>query len=426
LTLTGDVTDEADNCSTDLEATYTDAVADGACANESIITRTWTLTDECDNTTTFNQTITVQDTTAPTFTVPADINVECDVDVNDLTLTGDVTDEADNCSTDLEATYTDAVADGACANESIITRTWTLTDECDNTTTFNQTISVQDTTAPALVSDLEEEIFIVCNDIPEVPELVFEDACSTNIEVVFTENSTSDGTVQDYIIIREWLVTDDCGNEALYSQLINVSVENEIDASDAELCIIEDFNFDLFDLLSGNFDIDGVWTVTLGDATLDGSLFNPSSLLNASGEYTDADLGDYIFTYTVGGNCPSVTDVTITIDDECVVIPCGEEDLVISKAVTPSTADGINDVFTITGVEDCGFVIELQIFNRWGAKIYDNSNYNNDWNGTSSKASVGNSGFVPTGTYYYIIKLKGSTGDLQLKPITGPIYVSTN
>ncbi|MCK8482387.1 hypothetical protein, partial [Psychroserpens algicola] len=95
LSLTGDVTDEADNCSTDLEATFTDAIADGACANESVITRTWTLTDDCDNTTTLIQTITIQDTTAPTFTVPESIALECDQDASDLTLTGDVTDEAD-------------------------------------------------------------------------------------------------------------------------------------------------------------------------------------------------------------------------------------------------------------------------------------------------------------------------------------------
>ena len=45
--------------------------------------------------------------------MPADITVECDVDVNDLTLTGDVTDEADNCATGLEATFADSVANGA-------------------------------------------------------------------------------------------------------------------------------------------------------------------------------------------------------------------------------------------------------------------------------------------------------------------------
>ncbi|MDT0559706.1 hypothetical protein RM697_13715, partial [Ichthyenterobacterium sp. W332] len=87
-------------------------------------------------------------TTAPTFTVPSSIAIECDQDSSDLTLTGDVTDEADNCDTGLEATFTDSVADGACENESIITRTWTLTDACDNTTTQVQTITIEDTTAP--------------------------------------------------------------------------------------------------------------------------------------------------------------------------------------------------------------------------------------------------------------------------------------
>ena len=68
--VTGDVTDEADNCDTSLDATYTDVVTPGACEGEEIITRTWTLTDDCGNTTTHVQIITAQDTTAPTFTVP--------------------------------------------------------------------------------------------------------------------------------------------------------------------------------------------------------------------------------------------------------------------------------------------------------------------------------------------------------------------
>jgi hypothetical protein len=63
----------------------------------------------------------------------------------------------------------------------------------------------------------------------------------------------------------------------------------------------------------------------------------------------------------------------------------------------------------------------LLIFNRWGSKIYDNSNYQNDWNGAASSGSIGNSEFVPTGTYYYVLNIKNS----GLDPVTGPIYVST-
>ncbi|MBO6943377.1 MAG: gliding motility-associated C-terminal domain-containing protein, partial [Psychroserpens sp.] len=420
ISLTGDVTDEADNCSTGLEATFTDDIADGSCVNEAIVTRTWTLTDDCGNTTTLVQTITIEDTTPPTFTVPADITLDCDQDHTDLSLTGDVTDEADNCSTGLEATFTDTINDGECPGEFTVTRVWTLVDECDNATSFIQTISVEDNTAPTLVGEFDDVIDVVCSEIPKAPNLVFEDACSTNITVDFNETSTSDGTGSDYQIIRDWFVVDECGNEAIFTQTINVTVQSDIPTDDADLCIGEDFEFDLFDLLLGDFDINGVWTVTSGNATIDGSFFNPSSLLDSEGDYTDDQLGEYEFTYTYEGQCPGSVTVTININDDCIVLPCGEDDLVISKAVT-ANFDGINEFFTITGVEDCGFVFEVQIFNRWGAKIYENFNYQNDWNGTASSASIGGSDFVPTGTYYYVLNIKNS----GLRPITGPIYVST-
>src|SRR5690606_336357 len=150
LVLTGDVTDETDNCSSDLEATYTDSIAVGNCPNESVITRTWSSTDACGNTTELTQTITVMDTTAPTFTVPADVTIECGQDTSDLVLTGNVTDEADNCATGIDATFTDTVAAGSCPNESIITRTWTLDDGCGNITTQVQSLTVIDTTGPTL------------------------------------------------------------------------------------------------------------------------------------------------------------------------------------------------------------------------------------------------------------------------------------
>ncbi|WP_040254878.1 hypothetical protein, partial [Psychroserpens mesophilus] len=84
----------------------------------------YTITDDCGNATTLNATLTIEDTTPPTFTVPSDITIECDQDSTDLTITGDVTNEADMCSGTIEATYSDIIADGNCANESIITRTW--------------------------------------------------------------------------------------------------------------------------------------------------------------------------------------------------------------------------------------------------------------------------------------------------------------
>ncbi|WP_417875679.1 DUF6923 family protein [Winogradskyella sediminis] len=490
VSITGDVTDEADNCAVDLNATYTDSIEDGSCPSASVITRTWTLTDDCDNTSTYIQTITIQDTTAPTFSVPADITIECDEDISDISITGDVTDEADNCAMDLEAIYSDSVAEGTCPGSSIISRTWSLTDDCDNTTTFVQTITIQDSTAPSFnetlpedlevecdavpeavtltatdncgtanvtfsenitngscmgeyiiertwtasddcgneavhtqlisvqdntaptsVTAFEETVNVLCDNIPEVPSLVFEDSCSNDIDVSFTEESTQTNNSEDYNITRTWTVTDDCGNEAIFTQTIAVELTNTMQATDANLCI-EDSEIDLFDLLSGDFDTNGTWSVVSGDATVNGSLFDPAS----------ADVGDYTFMYSIDdASCPADIEVNITLDDDCVVLACGEDDVVISKTVT-ANGDAYNETFNVTGIEDCGFVIELQIFNRWGAEIYKSNNYLNDWRGESHSSSIGSSGKVPTGTYYYIINLKNS----GLEPIAGPIYVATN
>ncbi|HKZ65930.1 MAG TPA: zinc-dependent metalloprotease family protein, partial [Chitinophagaceae bacterium] len=153
LSITGDVTDEADDCSTGLEATYEDAFGQPGCEGETIILRTWTLEDGCGLKTIKNQKITITDSIAPTFTAPADIIIykddNCDYDAS-LEVTGDVTDEADNCDTDLNATYTDVVVDGDCMGEEIITRTWSLTDDCGNTTIHKQIITAKDTTAPVI------------------------------------------------------------------------------------------------------------------------------------------------------------------------------------------------------------------------------------------------------------------------------------
>ncbi|WP_438964440.1 HYR-like domain-containing protein, partial [Winogradskyella sp.] len=156
-------TDDCSNSSVE----FTETRIDGSCDYQYTLKREWTATDECGNETKRILNLNVIDTTAPTFTVPADITVECDVDVNDLSITGDVTDEADNCSAGLDAVYADTVASGSCDNQSVITRTWSLTDACDNTTSFVQTITVVDTTAPTFTvpADITVECDVDVNDL---------------------------------------------------------------------------------------------------------------------------------------------------------------------------------------------------------------------------------------------------------------------
>ncbi len=62
-----------DNCDPDPTLTSSDSAAAGSCPQESVITRTWTATDACGNSSSCEQTITVVDTTDPVITCPDDI-----------------------------------------------------------------------------------------------------------------------------------------------------------------------------------------------------------------------------------------------------------------------------------------------------------------------------------------------------------------
>ncbi len=408
------VTDEADNCTANPVVAHVSDVSDNNTCAE-VITRTYSVTDDCGNFINVTQTITINDITNPTFTVPESITIECDIDNQDLTLTGDVTDEADNCSASLEATFTDSTEDGECPGNYIITRTWTLEDECGNTTTMDQTITVEDTTPPELITNLPTTLTATCDDIPAAPSPGFADNCTENVSVVFMENITIIGSmVDDYDIVRTWTVTDECDNTAVFTQIVTVSIIENITQIADSICF-DNGSIDLDDYLS-DIDQDVSWEVVSGGASLDGSILDPLNL----------ELEDYVFSYTYAevGGCLSTTELTITVDDSCIVLACEVDDVIISKAVTPN-GDQWNEYFEITGVEGCGFTYELQIFNRWGAKIYENFNYQNDWNGTAHKNSIGSSDKVPSGTYYYILKLTNSSDGLELKPFTGPIYVGT-
>ena len=408
LTITGDVTDEDDNCSTGLEALFSDSVANGNCPNASVITRTWSLTDDCDNTATLIQTITIQDLTAPSFNeaLPIDLDVECDA-----VPTAEILTAVDNCGT-AEVIFEENIENGTCVGDYIIERIWIATDSCGNDVEHIQIITVEDNIAPTLHTPLDENVTITCDEIPVRPDLIFEDSCSSDIDVIYNEENNQINDFEDYQIIRTWNVEDDCGNLAVFTQTITIELGNVIEAFDANRCIL-DTEFDLFDLLSGDFDMNGTWSVVSGNAFLNGTFFDPASV---------EDIGVYTFRYSITeGPCPAEIEVNVTIDDDCVVLACGAENVVISKTVT-ANGDNFNEFFALTGIEDCGFEIELQIFNRWGAEIYKNNNYQNDWNGDARASSVGNSGKVPTGTYYYIINLKNS----GLKPFAGPIYVATN
>ena len=86
----------------------------------------------------------------------------------------------------------------------------------------------------------------------------------------------------------------------------------------------------------------------------------------------------------------------------CSPKPCDEFD--IPEAFSPD-GDGVNETFIIKGVDNFPGNT-LIIFNRWGNEVYNVTDYDNMWSGTStSKLNVAGDK-LPTGTYYYIFDTK--------------------
>ncbi|WP_339916702.1 gliding motility-associated C-terminal domain-containing protein [Yeosuana marina] len=400
-----------DSCSS-ASVAFTETTNNGSCPSNYVLIRTWTATDECGLTTTHTQNITVQDTTPPIFveSLPGDITVECDSIPNAPLLTA-----TDSCGS-ASVTFNEITTNGNCPSNYFLIRTWTATDECGLTTTHTQTITVQDITPPTLITNLQTDITLVCESEPEVPTVEFVDNCSSNVTVNFTEQiNTIDEN--DYQIVRTWIATDDCNNSTTFTQTIEMLSYEQTTHDKLVLCIDEPI-LDLNSLIDTSNN--GTWSSD-SMSVLNGTEFDPVIV----------PIGDYTFTYTsLINQCTIINEIEINLNDDCIEYPCIKSlfDVDISKLVTPN-GDLDNETFNVAyilndkidDIETCDIRIVVSIFNRWGTKVFESENYNNEWSGDNPSLTVGGEDKLPTGTYYYVVKLI----DSGLKPIQGFIYLGT-
>lgn len=140
--------------------------------------------------------------------------------------------------------------------------------------------------------------------------------------------------------------------------------------------------------------------IIAGDTyTLQGSgsagtyLWTPSVGLSATNILTPVATPQVTTTYTLNVTTPlgciAADDVTITVVPYCIKP---------MEAFTPN-GDGINDRWLITN-GNCLKSATAQVFNRYGAKVFESNDYKNTWDGTYK----GNP--LPDGTYYYVISFE--------------------
>ncbi len=210
----------SDNCTADVEINYNgETRTDGPCADTYTLRRRWTATDLCGNTTLAEQVLTVRDLTPPAFTfVPADVTVSCE-----LVPPIGTPAATDNCDADATITFEEETrTNGICPDSYILTRRWTATDNCGNTTSAIQRILVRDETPPTFIS-FPNDITVNCDDIPAPAIPTASDNCAADVLVSYNGETRLNGPCpHTYTLKRQWTAVDKCSNTASAVQTIVV------------------------------------------------------------------------------------------------------------------------------------------------------------------------------------------------------------
>jgi hypothetical protein len=207
----------ADACDATVTITFTDATTPGTCTGTYSVTRTWTATDDCGNTSTCSGTIVVHDITAPTITCAAQTSpINCPAVPVFIPPTA-----TDACDATVGITFTDATMSGSCAGTYTVTRTWTATDDCGNSSTCSRMIVVLDNTPPTLVCATQTTP-INCPVVPLFNPPAATDVCDATVSVTFADTTTPGSCFGTYSVTRTWTATDDCGNSSVCSSTITL------------------------------------------------------------------------------------------------------------------------------------------------------------------------------------------------------------
>ncbi|MBK8722653.1 MAG: hypothetical protein IPL95_10405 [Saprospiraceae bacterium] len=171
-----------DNCDTQVTINYSEQKANGSCVDGYELIRTWTATDNCNNSSQCTQTVTVRDTKAPVFAnCPTNITVECNAVPTAASPTA-----TDNCDLQVTINYSEQKANGSCVDGYELIRTWTATDNCNNSSQCTQTVTVRDTKAPVF-ANCPTNVTVECNEVPTAASPSATDNCDTQVTINYSE-----------------------------------------------------------------------------------------------------------------------------------------------------------------------------------------------------------------------------------------------
>jgi gliding motility-associated-like protein len=337
----------ADNCGINQSSfTHVSDISDGLTCPETI-TRTYTISDNCGNMVTGTQTIVVMDTQAPgvTGSITNSIIEGCAATDAPAAVTSVAGIEAlagslvvtDNCSADADITVTSSdVISGSCPVE--IVRTYTLTDECGNSTIIVHNLYITDSAGPVLT--LPPDLLVECAGDITTPYAGYAaltadggsatDACGLDPASFRHVGDSDDGLTDPKTITRTYEIADLCGNTTQAVQLIVVD-----DITDPVIPVLPDVTAECSVTLTAPTTTDncaGTVTGTTGDPltySIEGSYVVTWSFDDGDGNVITVPQNIYIDDISapvpdvtplpdITGNCSVTVSVAPTATDNCV------------------------------------------------------------------------------------------------------------
>jgi gliding motility-associated-like protein len=139
------------------------------------------------------------------------------------------------------------------------------------------------------------------------------------------------------------------------------------------------------------------WNVLTGAALISGDQTTTPRLTGLPRGLTQIEV------VATNGDCEDRDTINITVNSSDSP-ECRDNEIVVPKGFSPN-GDGTADFFFIENLN--GRNAQLEVFNRWGQKVYEAENYQNNWDGTANSGVVLYGEQLPEGTYYYLLTIEG-------------------
>ncbi|MBI9042687.1 LamG-like jellyroll fold domain-containing protein [Lutibacter sp.] len=399
----------------------------------------WTVTDGSGNSTTCEQLVIVKDTEKPTITCPETLIVSSDAGSCDASIELEIPATADNCT--VASVTSNAPSVFPLGKTTVF---WTVTDGSGNTAMCEQLVVVKDTEKPIVSCTMPFTLQLDETGNATLTAVQIDKGSSDNCEIASIKINKTAFNCEDLgantVILT---VNDKSGNIATCSTVVTIvdttapivmtqNISVELDSNGHATISAEEIN-------DGSFDACGIATMRLDQTTFNcptleahtitltvsdtaGNSASEIAFVTFTSDDLDNDLIADMCDDDMDGdgvandidNCPTVSNSNQSdLDRNGIGDVCDQGDLEIPNGFSPN-GDGTNDEFIIEGLHKYPNN-SIQIYNRYGAMVYESKAYQNYWDGVSS----GKTQKLPAAPYFYVLSINGGS-----KIVKGWVYIN--